>query len=341
MLKPRLYRLAGIFVSVFFVYLAVRNANLAESLQVLKTVQPVFLGAAVITYLAAYPVRALRWRLILQTHKTLSFGKILGPIFVGYMANALLPARAGEIYRAHLLGRRARISRSLVLGSIVVERTFDGLMLVGLMLLLLVLLPETHFLGPVTLTTGLVFLTLAAGILFYSFTVNRTHRMIDKILEIFPLKFEEFIARKLKSFLQGLQGVSAVGVGLKAIVYTILIWALEISAVALVVISFGVYLPLSGYLLVYALAALSTALPSGPAYIGPFQYAFVLSLGFFAISQETALAISVITQLVLLTPVTLIGLALLWREQLGTMLLLNQEKVEPKKGKVRHGGRAA
>ena len=73
---------------------------------------------------------------------------------------------------------------------------------------------------------------------------------------------------------------------------------------------------LTGYVLVFALVALSTTLPSGPGFVGPFQYAFVLSLGSFAVSRETALAVSVVAQISLLGSVTLIGLALLWREQL-------------------------
>jgi len=75
---------------------------------------------------------------------TLSLREVVVPVLVGHMANNALPARTGELYRAHLLGRRTRMSRSSVVGSIVVERTFDGLMLVGLTLLLFVLFPETH-----------------------------------------------------------------------------------------------------------------------------------------------------------------------------------------------------
>ena len=98
--------------------------------------------------------------------------------------------------------------------------------------------------------------------------------------------------------------------------YTVLVWVVDACAIALVVASFGVALPLVGFVLVSALVALSTTLPSGPGYVGPFQYAFVLSLGTFAVSRETALAISVAAQLALLGSVTFIGLAFLWREQL-------------------------
>jgi uncharacterized protein (TIRG00374 family) len=114
---------------------------------------------------------------------------------------------------------------------------------------------------------------------------------------------------------------------LAAGILTFIVWVLDACAIALVVVAFGVSLPLSGFVLVFTLATLSTTLPSGPGYIGPFQYAFVVSLGAFAISQETALAVSVITQLVLLGPVTLIGLALLWREQLLTRDSRSGEKL--------------
>jgi uncharacterized membrane protein YbhN (UPF0104 family) len=160
------------------------------------------------------------------------------------------------------------------------------------------------------------------------------HRVTDKVLRMLPQRLEKFVGHQLKSFLQGIRGVSTVGGCLEVIVCTVLIWALETSAVALVVISFGVTLPLSGYLLLQALAALSTALPSGPAYIGPYQYAFVIALGFFAISRETALAISVATQFALLGSITVIGLVLLWREQLRAGPLPSRKNLKPRGGKV-------
>jgi len=324
--KSRAYELAGILVSALFVYLAVRKTDFSESVRILSTIQFGWLSVATLVYLSAFPVRALRWRQILRDQMALSLREVAVPVLVGHMANNVLPARTGEIYRAHFLGRRTRMSRSGVVGSIVVERTFDGLMLVSLILLLFVLFPEWHFLGHAALTTGLVFLALAACIVFYGHAVEGTHRAVDKVLGVLPQKLGGFTSRHFKSFLQGIRGVSTVGGCLEAAACTLLIWALEISAVALVVTSFGVTLPLSGYLLVYALAALGTTLPSGPAYIGPYQYAFVLALGFFAITRETALAISVAAQFALLGSVTVIGVVLLCREQLRAKTLPGWKK---------------
>lgn len=315
-LKSWLYRLAGIFVSVFFVYLAVRQVDLSGSLRALGTVRPGWLVAATLVYLSSFPVRALRWRLILRVQSVLPLGELMAAVFVGYMANNVLPARAGEVYRAHFLGRRAGISRSGVAASIVVERTFDGLMLVCVILFVFVAFPKEDYLGGTALGTGLIFLALAAGILLYSIKANRAPGAIERGLERLPRALHERLVGRLDSFLQGIRGISTVRELLEAGAYTVVVWVLDASAVALVVASFGVALPPIGYVLVFALVALSTTLPSGPGFVGPFQYAFVLSLGSFAVSRETALAVSVVTQLSLLGSVTLIGLALLWREQL-------------------------
>lgn len=303
-------------VSIFFVYLAVRRVDLSEAVRVLGDVRPALLAAAAVVYLAGYPVRALRWRLILRTQKKLSVRQTLVPVFVGYMANNLLPARAGEVYRAHFLGRRSRMSRSGAVASIVVERAFDGLMLVVVIALISLLFPQEHFLGLAALFTGLIFLALAAGILFYVLAVDRTHRALDRGVGLLPGTLRKRVEGRLELFLKGMRGVSTVGGGLAVGAYTAVIWTLEASAMSLAVISFGVVLPIGGYLLVYGMAALATTLPSGPGYIGPYQYAFVLSLGAFEVSRETALAVSVATQLALLGSVTVIGLTLLWRENL-------------------------
>lgn len=316
LLKTWLYRLIGIVVSVFFVYLAVRRVDLSESLDVLGTARLPVLCAATLVYLTGIPVRALRWRLILRAQKPLSLREMLVPMTVGHMANNVLPARTGELYRAHFLGRRVRTSRSGVVGSIVVERAFDGLMLVLVIALVFFMFPGERFLGVAALFTALVFLTLAAFLLFYGVREDKTHGTKDRLVRSLPGFFRERVGVRLDSFLQGVRGISTGGELLAVGGYTALIWLIEACAVALAVMAFAVPLPLAGYVLVFALLVLGTTLPAGPGYVGPYQYAFVLALGYFAVSRETALAVSVAAQVALLGSVTVIGLALLWRENL-------------------------
>ncbi|CAN5632219.1 lysylphosphatidylglycerol synthase transmembrane domain-containing protein [soil metagenome] len=315
-LKSWLYKLVGIFVSIFFVYLAVRKVDLSESLRVLGSVQPIVLAMAVLVYLTGYGFRTLRWRRILWAQKQLSLRQTVVPVFVGYMANNVLPARTGEVYRAHFLGRRARMSRSGAAASIVVERAFDGLMLVLFIVLVFLLFPQQRFLGVTVVLTGVAFVVLALLVFLYVVVADKVQWFVDRMVGILPPSLGRLLSVRLELFLRGIRGVSTIEGGLKVGAYTAVIWLCEAGAITLAVLSFGVILPPGGYLLVYALAALSTTIPAGPGYVGPYQYAFVLALGVFAVSRETALAISVAAQLALLGSVTLIGLALLWREQL-------------------------
>lgn len=330
--------MAGILVSAVFIYLAVRRANISESLRVLGDVQLWVLFAAMLVYLSGLPVRALRWRLILRTQKALSLKEILVPLTVGHMANNVLPARTGELYRAHFLGRRVRMSRSGVVGSIVVERTLDGLMMVGVIALVFLLFPGERFLGGAVLATGLVFVAIAAILLFHVLTPESTRRVEDRLLRLLPESFRKPVGARLGAFSRGARGISTIGETLAAAGYTALIWTVEAVAVALVVLSFGITLPVGGYVLVFALAALSTTLPSGPGYVGPYQYAFVLSLEYFSISRETALAVSIAAQAALLGSVVVIGLALLWASQLrGEMTPEGAISQEPEREKVGGG----
>ena len=315
-MKLWLPRLAGISVSVLFVYLSIRRADLQEFLRALGAVDLRWLLAAVLVYLSGFPIRSLRWRRILLNQKALSAGDVMVPVVVGHMANNLLPARAGEVYRAHVLGRRAHLSRSAAVGSIVAERTFDGVMLVGTILFVLLLYPEAGFLAGAALVTGFVFLALAAGIVFYGLATPGTHRIVERMVGLLPHRLQKIVAQRLMLFLEGLRSVSTTGGYLKTGVYTVLIWVLEAAAISLTILSFGVVLPVGGYLLVYVMVTLGTTLPSGPGYIGPYQYAFVLALGLFAISREEALAISVAAQFALSGSITVIGLVVLWREWL-------------------------
>lgn len=162
--------------------------------------------AATLVFLSSFPVRALRWRLILRVQRVLPLRELLAPVFVGYMTNNVLPARAGEIYRAHFLDRHAGISRSGVATGIVVERAFDGLMLVCAILFVFVAFPKEDYLGATALVAGLVFLALAGGILFYSLKVDWAHRAIERALELLPQALRKRLVSRLGSFLQGIRG---------------------------------------------------------------------------------------------------------------------------------------
>ena len=90
-------------------------------------------------YVLTLYLRGVRWKALLLNNAKYS-SLHLGEVFtVGSMLNIFLPARAGDVYRAYYLGSVKGEKKMKVFGSIILERTLDGIS-VFLMLFLAVLL---------------------------------------------------------------------------------------------------------------------------------------------------------------------------------------------------------
>ena len=86
----------------------------------------------VVTCLVDIGARGARWRALLAPIAPLPYRRVLGYTYIGYLANNVLPARLGELYRSHALGEGEGISRTTVLGTVVVERVVDTVMVVAI-----------------------------------------------------------------------------------------------------------------------------------------------------------------------------------------------------------------
>ena len=104
----------------------------------------IFLLAGFVIYYLSFPLRALRWRLLLEnvgyTHangvKLPKFWKLVEIIFISWFANAIVPAKLGDLYRAYLLRQEAGVSATRSFGTVLAERLLD------LSVLLLLFIPS-------------------------------------------------------------------------------------------------------------------------------------------------------------------------------------------------------
>lgn len=100
--------------------------------------KPGFFVAAVLLLLFSHIVRTIRWRVILsRSGVEVSNTRPLAALSVGYLINALLPLRLGELVRTGLLSYTVRTRFSTVLATVFVERLID----LAILVLLLVVLP--------------------------------------------------------------------------------------------------------------------------------------------------------------------------------------------------------
>jgi uncharacterized membrane protein YbhN (UPF0104 family) len=128
--------------------------------------------------------------------------------------------------------------------------------------------------------------------------------------------------RLLGNFLAGLGSLRGAGSWSAAAGMSVLTWLLEATAFWLVGESFGLDLDPALYLAVCGAATLAIAAPSTAGGVGPFEVSASLLLAAFGVASGPAAAYALVMHAVLIVPVVVIGVLLLWRQQLGIGALM-------------------
>ena len=125
----------GLLISVVFLYLAFRKIDFRDLWSTLVSVQYWWLIPGLGIYFVGVLVRTWRWQFLLAPLKKVSIKTLFPIINIGYMGNNVFPLRMGEVLRAVVLKRRESVSISGSLATIVVERIFDAVVVMGFVLL--------------------------------------------------------------------------------------------------------------------------------------------------------------------------------------------------------------
>lgn len=321
---------AGTAISLAFLVLLLWRVDIGEVLRALRQVEPIWLMPAGVAFAVSIWMRILRWRTILGRVIPLSTAETAEVLIIGCAANNILPARTGEVVRAALLRRRHGGSMMTALGTIVVERVFDGLILALMLAGTLVYLGSNPVLRNVALVAGIAFGGVAAVLVALALAPQLTRRLIEKILSIPPAKIGDPLRTIASRFIEGLTLLGGPRTwGLVALA-SMATWVLEAMAYWLVGGGFGLHLSPVVFLVICGAANLTVAVPSTSGSIGPYEYLVVVVVTAFGagITESTATAYAFGLHAFVLLPVTLVGLLLLWRRDLGLGDLARAEGIE-------------
>src|SRR5262245_15449022 len=124
----------GVFISIVFIWLALRGLKLNEFWSAVQQANYWWLLPGIAVYFVGVWVRAWRWHYLLGPIKKIPTATMFPITTIGYMGNNIYPARAGEVLRAVILKRKEGVSVSASLATIIVERIFDGVVMVAFVL---------------------------------------------------------------------------------------------------------------------------------------------------------------------------------------------------------------
>ena len=298
----------GLAVSLFFGYLAVRDIRPADTWQAFVDTDYVWLVPGTALFGLAFVVRAVRWQALFTPARRPPLWPVVQSLFVGYLANNLLPVRAGEAARVVALNKLSRTSVAESTATVLVERAFDVLSLLLLLFLMLPWLPQITWMQTAALLALflLVALAILAGV-FMRYGDRPLHFLV-RPLGRFSFLPRDSIARAPANFLHGMAGILNARVGFIAFAWTTLSWLVLGVSFWCLMEAFHLELsPLAGLLVVIAIG-LAMILPSSPAALGVFEGATVLVLAAYSIDSSTALSYALVLHAMNFLPFIVVAL---------------------------------
>jgi len=305
----------GVLISVLFIWLALRGLQLGQFLEVVKAADYWWLIPGIAVYFVAVWARAWRWHYLLRPVKKISTQRMFPIVAIGYMGNNIYPARAGEVLRAVILKRKEDVSISASLATIIVERIFDGVVMLAFVFVnlpeLARLTGQSGFVGNIQqvaiIGTGFFFGALILFLLaamFPKLTIQIGQWFIDRLL---PERFRQQTSGLMHKFLDGLASLRSPFNILMVFLTSLVIWLLETSKYWLVMHAFNFSVSFFALMLMNGIVNLATTIPSAPGYIGTFDAPGIAVLTAYGVNQATAAGYTLVLHVALWLPITLLG----------------------------------
>jgi uncharacterized protein (TIRG00374 family) len=314
-LRRSLPALVGIGLSVALLAWALRGVSLSDVLAHVRTAHPLPLAVAVVVATITFPLRLVRWRLLLRDERGRPYpaAPLWHAIALGFMANNILPLRAGELVRSYAAARLAPARFTTVISSVAVERIFDGLTVVATLTFAL-LSPDLP--GALTIEgTSVVQLARAAGILGLLalsgavLVVAAPIRAEQLVRRVLP---QAHAAAKIVDLIEGIrQGLTVLRSPARlaaVIAWSLVLWLVNALAFYIGFNAFDIPVSYTGALLLQGLLVLGISIPSTPGFFGPFEAVIVAVLALYGITSSLAFSYAISYHITTFIPITLLGL---------------------------------
>jgi uncharacterized protein (TIRG00374 family) len=301
-----------------------RGLHPADVVRTVRAAPPLPILLAVIVATLTFPLRALRWRLLLREPD----GAALRPnaawhgITIGYAANNLLPFRAGEVLRAYAASRLAPVRMSSAFASVAVERVFDALTVVTSFGLALVAsgMPTGVRVGGMALPdvarrVGILTAVAVAGAAIILTRTEAAGRLVSRIIP-WPGVSSKLVAL-LNGVRDGLTALKSPTRLVAVILWSIAIWAVNALSFQLLFPAFGIQVGYAGAVILQSAIVFGIAVPSSPGFVGVFEAAIVVALALYGVPQDRAVAYALTYHAATFLPITVLGLYSAYRTGLG------------------------
>jgi len=283
----------GLIISSLFLYYSIQKFDFNDfKIMIINSDFKLVALSSFILIFSVY-LRALRWQILLDFKLSNNF--LYKAQLIGYFGNNILPLRLGEFLKSYIVGEKYNVSKSIIFGSIILERILD-MFIVGFFILLIFFINANLLLSiNQLLLYGLLFIgfigLMGVFIAFkkISFKINNS----NKIFLLFNDVYKGFSNLNNKNFIY-------------ALLYSMLIWFLYLLQVYLMQSAFNLNLTLNQSLILLVISTAAISIPALPGNFGTFEGSVVYSLSLFNIIDNFGFAF--ILHAISFIPYTILGL---------------------------------
>jgi len=314
----------GVVISVAFLYWALQKLDLASFWEAVKTAQYLWLIPGIAIFFADVWVRSWRWHYLLRPLKKIPTRTMFPIVCIGYMGNNIYPARAGEVLRAVVLKKREGVPISASLATVIIERIFDGVVMLAFVFLnlpeLVTLTGSSGTIGTlnirdVTLIGTVAFIGALVVFLLAAMFPKPTERIVNYLIDrVMPARVREKTRDLSMRFLSGLESLRSPQEALMIFVTTFIIWLMETGKYWFVMHAFNFQVSFFALMLMNGIVNLMTTLPAAPGYIGTFDAPGIALLKAYGVDGSIATAYTLVLHLALWLPITAVGAYFFLRE---------------------------
>ena len=268
------------------------------------------LAAAIGVNILSVIIKSIRWWLFLRPIGITSLPLAIRATVAGAGLNNILIASGGDAARVVFVSRASGVSSSTVLATMALERLFDP---IGFVFLLVfgVIVFELPAQFEAWKTPAEILLVVI--VLLLVFFVYATRRMKPEHVPERRAKPRTLKGKIRVYFATFGRTAGRLATGprfLAAILLSLGSWACQLWTFQLAAAAAHVSMPVAGSLACLLAINVGLILRATPGNVGFFQFAYALMAGQFGVSRENAIAVSLLIQTLQILPLTLLGVAL-------------------------------
>lgn len=307
--------LAGVVIAFAGLSLFFRKVDIDRLLIEISSVSPWALFACACLSIVLIVLRAARWKHILPRMEGTHEKNLFSHTIIGFMINNIVPARMGEAARAFLLWRDNRYPAAVCLGSLVVERAIDLLVFMLFFVIPVMMLPQLELLLPVAWIVLAIIIVVIVVFMLYALFAGNTSRAAKRLLNVLPGRLNKTVSKVSVQLVSNLDWIFSFQRTLSVIGLTL---GISFCYSAMMIILAGDY---RSFGVVYSLfaqsfAAIGSAIPLAPGYIGTIHAALLYGLNLVGVEEEKGRALAILFHAINYMPITLLGLFYFFRAKI-------------------------